>query len=210
MLLFLESELKGLSYVALPCLFPVSYYFRPGSDEVELDILKVGGRRGGGLKSISPSRKTEKAFRLSSPRRPRLCLLNFPILSLFFLNFFFFYHILDRTEWSLTRGYTFSLMCISDSCSWKPFGLSDLNSKFSTVKSHNWHQHCSTQCHSEVLFFRLCILNDPKHQIFWAFLCFLFFFCIRENELLLQLFLDCERMSVHVYLLRQNLNCITS
>lgn len=157
MLLFLENELKGLSYVALPCLFPVSYYFRPGSDEVELDILKVGGRRGGGLKSISPSRKTEKAFRLSSPRRPRLCLLNFPILSLFFLNFyFFFYHILDRTEWSLTRGYT------------------------------------------------------SKHQIFWAFLCFLFFFCIRENESLLQLFLDCERKSVHVYHVRQNLNCITS
>lgn len=120
MLLFLENELKGLSYVALPCLFPVSYYFRPGSDEVELDILKVGGRRGGGLKSISPSRKTEKAFRLSSPRRPRLCLLNFPILSLFFLNFyFFFYHILDRTEWSLTRGYTFSLMCISNRQYWK-------------------------------------------------------------------------------------------
>lgn len=92
-LLFLENKLKGLSYVALPRLFPVSYYFRPGSDGVRAGYPERGEWRSGGQKSISPSRKTEKAFRLSSPRRPRsytlcLCVLNFPILPPFSSSFF--------------------------------------------------------------------------------------------------------------------------
>lgn len=40
---FLENKLKGLSYVALPRLFPVSYYFRPGSDGVGAGYPEVAG-----------------------------------------------------------------------------------------------------------------------------------------------------------------------
>lgn len=96
---FLENKLKGLSYVALPRLFPVSYYFRPGSDGVGAGYPEVAGggagRRTGGQKSISPSRKTERAVELSSPRRPRCYTLfvlasfsfsfpRFPLLLFFF------------------------------------------------------------------------------------------------------------------------------
>lgn len=85
-LLFLENKLKGLSYVALPRLFPVSYYFRPGSDGVGAGYPERGGGGGlgGGLKSILTSRKTEKAFWLSSSCRPfyALCLC-FWILQVF-------------------------------------------------------------------------------------------------------------------------------
>lgn len=42
--LFLENKLKGLSYVALPPLFAVSYYFRPGSDGVEAGYPATGRR----------------------------------------------------------------------------------------------------------------------------------------------------------------------
>lgn len=98
--LLLENKLKGLSYVALPRLFTVCYYFRPGSDGVGAG----NPERGVGVqKSISPSRKTEKAFRLSSSCRPCsyaqcLCLPNFPIISSVFLFFMFFFHILGGTE----------------------------------------------------------------------------------------------------------------
>ena len=81
------------------------------------------GGRTGGQKSISPSRKTEKGFQLSSPRRPRsytlcLCSLRFPFLSPRFpllLSFFFFsVHIPGGAEWSVGRGYTFPLMCANN------------------------------------------------------------------------------------------------
>lgn len=48
LLLFLENKLKALSYVALPRLFPVSYYFRPGSDGVKVGYPERGGWEGGG------------------------------------------------------------------------------------------------------------------------------------------------------------------
>lgn len=89
---FLENKLKGLSYVALPRLFPVSYYFRPGSDGVGAGYPEVaGGELVGG-------RGAEKHFtELSSPRRPRCYTLfvlasfsfsfsRFPLLSFFFFS----------------------------------------------------------------------------------------------------------------------------
>lgn len=114
-LLFLENKLKGLSYVALPRLFPVSYYFRPGSDGVGAgypERWRQGRRRGRGQKSISPSRKTEKAFRLSRPRSLCLCLLDFPIYSFFFSSSVFSSStFLVAQRDCLAGGYTFPLMC---------------------------------------------------------------------------------------------------
>lgn len=68
-----------------------------------------GGQGRGGEKAKcfftfpSPSRKSEKAFRLSSPCRPCsythcLCLLNFPIISPVFSLFFFF--LLPHSWWN--------------------------------------------------------------------------------------------------------------
>ena len=125
--LFLENKLKGLSYVALPRLFLVSYYFRTGSDGVGVGYPDKMGGGGGeeGQKSISPSRKTEKAFQLSSPGRPHsyslcLCLLNFPIHFRFFSQFFFFFFciLVEKCDvWPeapFCLPYTSLLICVNN------------------------------------------------------------------------------------------------
>lgn len=105
-LLFLENKLKGPSYVALPRLFPVSYYFRPGSDEVGAGYPERGAGGSGGAgdrKAFHRAGKLKKHFGYQAladlAPTPSFCAcLIFQFFPLFPLLFFSFFHILGRTE----------------------------------------------------------------------------------------------------------------
>lgn len=96
---FLENKLKGLSYVALPRLFPVSYYFRPGSDGVGAGYPEVAGggagRRTGGRKAFHRAGKLKEPLSyqaLADLAATRcLCSLHFPFLSPRFPLLLFFF-----------------------------------------------------------------------------------------------------------------------
>lgn len=126
----------------------------------------------GAQQSISPSRKTEKAFRLSSSCRPCscaqcLCLLNFPIISSSFLPFMFFFHILGGTEFDQR------LHLPSDACEQTTFfeasqTVVSVVTLGCRVKSHSRIQPCSLVCHSQFLCF---FLSDPKTDPLKCFFC---------------------------------------
>lgn len=98
--LFLENKLKGLSYVALPPLFPVSYYFRPGSDGVRPGYparRRWGGGEGvGDRKAFHQAGKLKKHFSYQtladlSPTPSVCAFLIFLFFPAFSSTFFFFF-----------------------------------------------------------------------------------------------------------------------
>lgn len=128
--------------------------------------IGVGWGGVGAQQSISPSRKTEKVFRLSSSCRPCscaqcLCLLNFPIISSSFLSLMFFFHILGGTEFDQKLHFS------SDVCEQTIFfeasqTVVSVVTLGCRVKSHSRIQPCSLECHSQFLLFRLSYLSDPN------------------------------------------------
>lgn len=121
---FLENKLKGLSYVALPRLFPVSYYFRPGSDGVGAGYPEVAGGElvgGRGAEKHFTEQENWKSRWVIKPSQTsllhavcaRFIFLFFPPVFLFFS---FFFLLPPHSWWRLSGGYTFPLMCANTAC----------------------------------------------------------------------------------------------